>query len=73
MRETRPSGSVEGVVSNHDPYSDCPGLGRRIGFSSPKRRIRCASLYLSIDGRGKLVTIRAECWTYTLASGKAKH
>jgi hypothetical protein len=22
MRETRPSGSVEGVVSNHDPYSD---------------------------------------------------
>ena len=23
MRETRLSGSVEGVVSNHDPYSDC--------------------------------------------------
>ena len=23
MRETRSSGSVEGVVSNHDPYSDC--------------------------------------------------
>jgi hypothetical protein len=22
MREFRPSGSVEGVVSNHDPYSD---------------------------------------------------
>jgi len=22
MRETRLSGSVEGVVSNHDPYSD---------------------------------------------------
>ncbi len=22
MRETRSSGSVEGVVSNHDPYSD---------------------------------------------------
>ena len=29
MRETRPSGSVEGVMSNHDPYSDfsiCPCL-----------------------------------------------
>ena len=23
MRESRSSGSVEGVVSNHDPYSDC--------------------------------------------------
>jgi hypothetical protein len=23
MREIRLSGSVEGVVSNHDPYSDC--------------------------------------------------
>ena len=23
MREIRSSGSVEGVVSNHDPYSDC--------------------------------------------------
>jgi hypothetical protein len=22
MRETRPSGSVEGVVGNHNPYSD---------------------------------------------------
>jgi len=22
MRETRSSGSVEGVVGNHDPYSD---------------------------------------------------
>jgi hypothetical protein len=28
MREIRLSGSVEGVVSNHDPYSDClPDLG----------------------------------------------
>jgi hypothetical protein len=25
MRETRLSGSVEGVVSNHDPYSDSGG------------------------------------------------
>ena len=23
MRETRSSGSVEGVMGNHDPYSDC--------------------------------------------------
>jgi hypothetical protein len=23
MRETRSSGSVERVMSNHDPYSDC--------------------------------------------------
>jgi len=23
MRENRSSGSVEGVVRNHDPYSDC--------------------------------------------------
>jgi hypothetical protein len=25
MREIRSSGSVEGVVSNHDSYSDMPG------------------------------------------------
>ena len=30
MREIRSSGSVEGVVSNHDPYSDCIEIGRRI-------------------------------------------
>ena len=23
MREIRSSGSAEGVMSNHDPYSDC--------------------------------------------------
>src|ERR1700732_3735480 len=27
MRESRSSGSVEGVVSNHDPYSDCARNG----------------------------------------------
>jgi hypothetical protein len=31
MREIRLSGSVEGVVSNHDPYSDS-------GHRTPKRR-----------------------------------
>src|ERR1700694_3137488 len=30
MRENRSSGSVEGVVSNHDPYSDC-AEGRFVG------------------------------------------
>ena len=25
MREIRPSGSVEGVMGNHDPYSDLVG------------------------------------------------
>ena len=27
MRESRLSGSVEGVVSNHDPYSDYSSFG----------------------------------------------
>ena len=31
MRETRSSGSVEGVVGNHDPYSDCLFLNRPAG------------------------------------------
>jgi len=30
MREIRSSGSVEGVVSNHDPYSDSFGRGSEI-------------------------------------------
>jgi hypothetical protein len=30
MREIRSSGSVEGVVSNHDPYSDCPPRGAHL-------------------------------------------
>jgi hypothetical protein len=37
MRETRSSGSVEGVVSDHDPYSD---LSKE--FASPKKRVRSA-------------------------------
>jgi len=34
MRESRLSGSVEGVVSNHDPYSDfdVTGVSRRVIF-----------------------------------------
>jgi hypothetical protein len=28
MRESRSSGSVEGVVSNHDPYSDSVVAGQ---------------------------------------------
>ena len=34
MRESRLSGSVEGVMSNHDPYSDSPSL--LVGFSTTK-------------------------------------
>ena len=32
MRESRLSGSVEGVMSNHDPYSDSPSP--LVGFST---------------------------------------
>jgi hypothetical protein len=38
MRETRSSGSVEGVVGNHDSYSDSPDSkcdrphGSKLGF-----------------------------------------
>jgi len=34
MRESRLSGSVEGVMSNHDPYSDSPSL--LVGFATTK-------------------------------------
>ena len=34
MRESRLSGSVEGVMSNHDPYSDSPSL--LVGFGTTK-------------------------------------
>jgi hypothetical protein len=34
MRESRLSGSVEGVMSNHDPYSDSPSP--LVGFSTTK-------------------------------------
>jgi hypothetical protein len=34
MRESRLSGSVEGVMSNHDPYSDSPSL--LVGFSTTR-------------------------------------
>src|SRR5258708_10304962 len=35
MREIRSSGSVEGVVSDHDPYSDCA----RKGIPFPENQI----------------------------------
>jgi hypothetical protein len=44
MRKTCSSGSVEGVMANHDPYSDersrtgQPRLGQQVG-SKPKRII----------------------------------
>jgi len=49
MRESRSSGSVEGVRSNRDPYSDCHvrGLGRVV-FS-----LSCFSLVMILPcGRG---------------------
>jgi hypothetical protein len=47
MREIRLSGSVEGVVSNHDPYSDHSGrLDRRRWLSIPMQN--CAiEMYLA--------------------------
>jgi hypothetical protein len=39
MREIRSSGSVEGVVSNHDPYSD---LTLKNGLSCIVRSATCA-------------------------------
>jgi len=32
MREIRQSGSVEGVMGDHDSYSDCPQPGLSPGF-----------------------------------------
>ena len=45
MRETRSSGSVEGVVGNHDSYSDLSfEIHRRVTTLSPDRAgILCAS------------------------------
>src|ERR1700730_15182995 len=39
MRETRSSGSVEGVMSNRDPYSDC--VSRRIADTN--KRLKAAA------------------------------
>jgi hypothetical protein len=33
MRKSRPSGSVEGVMGNHDPYSDLDLRSEREFFS----------------------------------------
>jgi hypothetical protein len=38
MRETRSSGSVEGVVGNHDPYSDSKLVILDFDFGSPRLR-----------------------------------
>jgi hypothetical protein len=40
MREIRSSGSVEGVVSNHDPYSDSNSPQLRL-FGSGFQRSGC--------------------------------
>jgi hypothetical protein len=43
MRSCRLSGSVEGVVSNHDPYSDWDGA-KLLSFESRPERSRAAHL-----------------------------
>jgi hypothetical protein len=47
MRENRLSGSVEGVVSNHDPYSDrrFAYSRRRLAFSFLLMRLCLSALY----------------------------
>jgi len=49
MREIRLSGSVEGVVSNHDPYSDCQmrvcWVARPTVFRVPVFVLRIAQVY----------------------------
>ncbi len=52
MRETRLSGSVEGVVSNHDPYSDLrAGPNHRI-FTSRNVDRNCQNCQLTWALRG---------------------
>ncbi len=36
MRENRSSGSVEGVTSNRDPYSDCADFSSRTKVAEPQ-------------------------------------
>jgi hypothetical protein len=47
MRETRSSGSVEGVVGNHDPYSDfLPRFSRGIKEASDSLLARPRAVFL---------------------------
>src|ERR1700730_18907466 len=48
MRETRSSGSVEGVMSNRDPYSDWPAM----------RKWSCCLCSLMRESSSKTVTTR---------------
>jgi hypothetical protein len=49
MREIRLSGSVEGVVSNHDPYSDST---RKNQFYSLGRLLVLDGLWRSLEVQG---------------------
>jgi hypothetical protein len=51
MRKTRPSGSVEGVMGNHDPYSD--RLRSRKNASSTRDDRRNAAPKEKIDSLGQ--------------------
>ena len=47
MREIRLSGSVEGVVSNHDPYSDCFAVTADLAaFPAGKARTQCTYIVM---------------------------
>jgi hypothetical protein len=51
MRETRSSGSVEGVVGNHDPYSDfLPRFSRGIKEASDSLLARPRAVFLGGAG-----------------------
>jgi hypothetical protein len=55
MREIRSSGSVEGVVSNHDPYSD-------FGYSTIGREPEFAALFNRPDLSEFDPSLRVEPW-----------
>ena len=48
MREIRPSGSVEGVVGNHDPYSDMGSPPVSVPRKSKKPAIKSESHVLNL-------------------------
>jgi hypothetical protein len=61
MREFRPYGSVEGVMSNHDFYSDYKfGMSTSAPIGSSRRKINSASVGSSF------VLLFAKCLRFSL-------
>jgi hypothetical protein len=52
MRETRPSGSVEGVTSNRDPYSDSELDVTHVKHSGPSDSNPSRVLWLPTTAQG---------------------